>query len=290
MKKDKLTFTEKIRAYHMVPNFVISLLLFEINILALVLYIIFPAIRNSEIWSNIFIAVITGLLATILGTASEIFIEFKNNERGELLEDIYSFGIEGLSRDKGRVLEEELKKCRRLIWISGYRLILTERIRDKFAEAVNRGADVEVVVCPPWFVGFTLVYGNDEEVMDNYFKVFYTLREASSNRGTKLNIYFSEKPLFSDTYRIDNRIVTGPYLHNEDTEFNRIMAKDFFTYIVSPERPLHKLIEDEYITLRNEAVEELCLDKFDECWQIFLQDGNKMTEKEKMELMRRAVK
>ncbi len=289
MRNNKLTLPEKIKAYHMMPNFVISCFLIITNILSLVLYVIFPAIRNSEIWSNVFIAVITGLVATILGTVSEIYIEFKNNERGALLEDIYSFGIEGLSLEKGEVLKEELKRCRRLIWISGYRLILTERIKDNFAEAVKRGADVEIVVCPPWLDGFKLVYGTGEKIIDNYYQVFHAIREASREKGNVVRVYFTEKPLFSDTYRIDNEIITGPYLHNRDEEFNRIMAKDFFTYIVASDSPLYKLIENEFLTTRDESVEVLSWIKFDEIWEKYSLHTEEATENEKIDWMKSAV-
>ncbi len=271
------------------PNLVISCFLIITNILSLVLYVIFPAIRNSEIWSNVFIAVITGLVATILGTVSEIYIEFKNNERGALLEDIYSFGIKGLSLEKGEVIKEELKRCRRLIWISGYRLILTERIKDNFAEAVKKGADVEIVVCPPWLDGFKLVYGTNEKIIDNYYQVFHAIREAAKEKENVVRVYFTEKPLFSDTYRIDNEIITGPYLHNRDEEFNRIMAKDFFTYIVASDSPLYKLIENEFLTTRDEAVQMLSWIKFDEIWEKYSSYTDKASEHEKIDWMKSAI-
>ena len=290
MKKNKLSFLQKIQAYHMTSNLVIAYILLTVNLLALLLYVIFPEIRENDICNNIFVAIITGLFATILSTGSEIFIEFKNNERGEFLEDIYSFGIMGLSQEKGKVLENELAKCRRLIWISGYRLILTDRLKEKFADAVKAGVNVQIVVCPPWLSGFQMVYGKDETVMDNYFRVFHALREATKRVGSDLTIRFTEKPLFSDTYRVDERIITGPYLHNKDDKFHRIMANDFFTYIVKEESPLHRLVEDEYYTVYEEAVSELNLEKFDRIWEeTYAGASGEMTEEEKMDLMKGAT-
>ena len=236
-----------------------------------------------------FLAVITGLVATILGTVSEIYIELKNNERGELLEDIYSFGIEGLSLQKREVLNGELEHCHNLIWISGYRLILTADIKDSFAEAVRKGANVEVVICPPWLDGFKLVYGTDEEIIDNYYQVFHVLREASGESEASVKVYFTEKPLFSDTYRIDDTIVTGPYLHNRDAEFHRITAKDFFTYLVAHDSPLYKLIENEFLTTELESVEELSWSKFDQIWETYSSGKDTATENEKIEWMKMAV-
>lgn len=89
------------------------------------------------------------------------------------------------------------------------------------------------------------------------------------------------KPLFSDTYKVDQTIVTGPYLHNKDKKYKRIMAKDFFSYILVRESPLYGLIKSEYETLRDEAEEELNWQKFAEVYQ--LMEASDWNEREKIE-------
>jgi len=289
MEKRKLTFIEKLSAYHLMTNFIVFWTLILINIVAFIIYAAFPAINQNEVWSNVFIAIFTGLFATIIGNGAEMYIAYRNEERGEFLEDIYSFGIEALSQRKDIVLQDALKKCKNTIWISGYRLILTDRLKGDFAAAVKKGADTDVVVCPPWMQAFVLTYGNDETVLDNYFRVFHALFEASKIKKTKVQVVFSEKPLFSDTYKIDSKIITGPYLHNRDDEFNRIMAKDFFTYVVGPEKPLFSLMEDEFLTLREEAVEVIDHMKFEEIYKQYETEGSRMSEQEKIALLRKAV-
>lgn len=59
-----------------------------------------------------------------------------------------------------------------MIWISGYRLILTCELKKDIYDSILRGADLKAIICPPWSDAFKMVYGSNEKVVDNYLKVF----------------------------------------------------------------------------------------------------------------------
>ena len=85
---------------------------------------------------------------------------------------------------------------------------------------------------------------------DNYIKIFSDLCSCAENYGTNLEIRFTEKPIFNDTYKIDDRFITGPYLHCSDKNNGRITAKDFFSLDINdPQKELYGLIYKDYMTV-----------------------------------------
>ena len=99
-------------------------------------------------------------------------------------------------------------------------------------------------------------------------------------------VRFTKKPLFSDTYKVDMNIITGPYMHNHDEEHHRITANDFFTYDLIKKSHLYNLVKNEYLTLWNEADETLV-------WSNYLLAAeqikiNDLREKEKVKLISEA--
>ena len=102
-----------------------------------------------------------------------------------------------------------------------------------------------------------MVYGDGEKVIDNYVQVFQKVNEARiemEKDDRHIKVVFVDKPIFSDTYRIDQHVITGPYMHNKDQEYHVLMAKDFFSYELVKESKLSSLITDEYITLFQESL------------------------------------
>lgn len=117
------------------------------------------------------------------------------------------------------------------------------------------------LVCPPWEIAHELVYSSDlESSLDNYIYIMRVLStfEATDTTGV-VEVHFSKKPLFNDTYLVDDKIVTSPYMHNKDLTHGVITAKDFFTYELDKEYRLYQLIKDEY-----EAVWADCEDTLDQ--------------------------
>ncbi len=282
---------DRIRAYKLRNNIIVLNVLILVFILSLVFYLI-PKYRSNEVISNIMLALFTSLLATIFAMAAEIYVSYKSHKNERILEDIHSFGVEGLYRDKEELLRELLSGCDRIIWISGYRLILTKNIKNCIYDAIIQGADVTAVICPPWEEAFSLVYGKNEKVMDNYLEVFKAIddgRKAAGKSFDKFRIVFVEKPLFSDTYRIDRNLITGPYMHNTTDDSNhRITAKDFFTYNLVTKSELYELIQDEFSVLFKEAVYQLEWPLFEDVYNK-IENGD-YNEAEKIELLKSACK
>lgn len=284
--KNRLSFWEKLKAYRLKNNVVIVIVLFWIVVLSIVLYLV-PGIRHDAVLGNILMAVFTSFLATIMSLIAEVYVKFKDNERDQFLEDIHTFGIDNLNKNKEDVLKELLKDSDNMIWISGYRLIMTNRIKADIAEAIRRGAEVRAILCPPWSEAFHMVYGTNAKVADNYYQVLYSIykaKEGMENRDYK--IYFINKPLFSDTYRVDQNLVTGPYMHNKDGEYKRLMAKDFFSYNLVKKSRLYELVESEFLTLCNEAGYELDWEKFAKAYEE--QESKDLNDEQKCRLLQDA--
>ena len=264
MAKKRKSNLERLKAYKLTTQLLITAILFVVALIALSLYLI-PAIRDNIIAEKLLLALFTSLLVSVITMLVNITIEFNKHKSEEYLENLREFGIGNLYPNKENTLRDLLADCDRTVWVSGYRLIMTNRLKQEFAEAVKRGADFTAVITPPWYEAFKLVYGDEESVINNYINVFEAVNNARKTRKDKItcDVYFVNKPLFSDTYRVDQKILTGPYMHNKDKEFNRLMARDFFSYDIVRQSNLAKLVNDEYLTLIAEADKKLDWDKFE---------------------------
>jgi hypothetical protein len=247
-------------------------------------------LRESRFVPELALACATSLLASIFQLVSDIYVKYKNLENDKLLEGIHEFGINDLHFNKQQLLEHLLKSCDREVWVSGYRLILTSKIAPSLSQAIRQGANLKLLISPPWMDGFKLVYGENDRVIDNYCKVFSAIAKACREAGRPVEevceVRFTQKPLFSDTYKVDLHIVTGPYMHNRDEDDHRITANDFFTYNLIKKSRLYNLVENEYMTLWEEADSVLVWEAYAKASeQIRIQD---LREKEKIELMQEA--
>ena len=243
--------------------------MFCIFVLSLVLYQL-PELRGNAVVSSILVALFTSLLVTVFTMIADIVVSYQSHKNEQFLENLSEFGIKNLYRDKKVALQTLLSDCDRMIWISGYRLILTRNLKKDIYESIRRGADVKAVICPPWEEAFKMVYGDNEKVLDNYLQVFDVInkgRKEMNKTSKQMQIVFVDKPIFSDTYRVDQNLITGPYMHNRDEEYHRLMAKDFFSYNIVRQSSLYKIVDDEYKTLFSEAKYRLDWDKFEKVYQ-----------------------
>ena len=251
----KLSFWKKLKAYKLDSNiYVLALLI--VSVIASVIVYMVPAVQRLEFAPDLALACATSLLASIFCLISDIYVKFRTYENDVFLESIEEFGINNLHFDKTSLLEYLLEDCRYELWVSGYRLILTAGLSKLIGEAAARGVRVRILICPPWTNSFQSVYGKDSKVMDNYGRVFAALMQSPDVENL-CQVRFTSKPLFNDTYKVDDHLVTGPYLHNRDKEFRRISAKDFFTFDLVRRSPLYQLVSEEYDTLWSEAEETL---------------------------------
>ena len=279
----KMSLRERIKSYKLGTQVTIAFILFFVFVVSVLVYQIEP-IRKNDVWANLILALFTSVLVSVITLIVDIIVEFNRHKNDAYLESLREFGIGNLYLDKEAVLRELFDECDRKIWISGYRLILTNKLKNDIYSAVKRGADFYAVICPPWTDAFKMVYGSNEKVLDNYLQVFNAVNKARKETGKspdKVQVVFVNKPIFSDTYRVDQRLVTGPYMHNKDAEYNVLMAKDFFSYDLVRRSRLSELIHDEYVTLYKEAEMELDWDKFDETYNKIMNAD--MREAEKIE-------
>ena len=256
-KKNSIWF--KIKAYKLTTQIWVTIVMTIIFAVSLGTYFV-PAIRHDEVMSNIMLALFTSLLVTIFTLISDIFVSYKEHKNDEYLEDMKSYGIARLHRNKKEALQNMLSDCDSMIWISGYRLILTRELIPDLTEAMRRGAKVRAVICPPWFDAYSMVYKDGGKVMDNYYEVFNSLnqiRNELKEEPMHVEVFFVNKPIFSDTYRVDQNLITGAYMHNVDAKYHRLMAKDFFSYEIVKKSDLYEAVFDEFTTLCVEAVEIL---------------------------------
>lgn len=245
-----------------------------------------PFFREIKFLPEIALACGTSLLATIFVILADVYVKYQNHKNDQFLEGVHEFGIDNLHFDKQQLLEQLLEDCDQEVWISGYRLILTSKITDYLAKVVGRGAHIKILISPPWKEGFKSVYGVNDRVMDNYFKVFQSIARACPDVENSCEIRFTNKPIFNDTYKVDARLITGPYLHNRDEEHQRISANDFFTYDLVKRSRLYKLVESEFTTLWEEAEETLVWRDFHRIVEDFR--NKDLRESEKIELMQSA--
>ncbi len=64
----------------------------------------------------------------------------------------------------------------------------------------------------------------------------------------------TEKPIFNDTYKVDDRFVTGPYLHCVSKNNQKITAKDFFSLDINdPRKELYGIISKDYCAVWDTA-------------------------------------
>ena len=261
----KLSLRQKLEAYKLTTNVYILALLLLGTAVSIALYVT-PVFSSVPFFNELALAAATSFLASIFCLFSDVYVQYKNCERDGLLSGLHEFGIQDLHFNKGDLLSSLLPACENRVWISGYRMVLTSRLAPQFRQAVERGASAQLLLCPPWSQGFQMVYGA-EKVSDRYLTVIHALYEGCHGDLKRCQVRFTHKPLFNDTYRLDEHLITGPYMHNRDPEHQRITANDFFTYDLIRQSRLYKLVEEEFLTLWEEAEEELDLTGFPALWE-----------------------
>lgn len=284
----KRSIWQKLQAYKLHNN-VYAVLMLAASVLGSIMIYVSP-LREIRFVPELTLACATSLLASIFALVSDIYVKYKNHENDKLLEGIHEFGISDLHFNKQLLLEHLLKTCDKEVWVSGYRLILTSKIAASLSQAIKQGAVIKILISPPWLEGYRLVYGDHDRIIDNYCKVFSTIakacREADRPVDQICEVRFTSKPLFSDTYKVDLHIVTGPYMHNRDEDNLRITANDFFTYNLIKKSRLYHMVENEYLTLWEESDSMLVWEKYAKASEYIR--TNDLREKEKIELLKDA--
>lgn len=253
----KVSFSQYIRQYRLGNNIFFGTFLLLITLVFLALWLL----SADGVMHELSLAIATSLMASVLCLASDTFLKIRESKNDSYINTLKSYGIENLQFNKNELLESIIPHCRKEIWITGCRLVMTSKssFRNALMTACKRSRkmSIKLLATPPWTYTYQQIYGK-EDVTINYLKVLKDLIYCVEQYKLDLKVRFSEKPLFSDTYKVDDRFITGPYLHCADKYHNRITAKDFFSMdITNSETELYKIFYNDYMTVWNEAVEEV---------------------------------
>lgn len=282
--ENKLSFFEKLKVYRLINSVYILAVLLIITVLSICLYLV-PNFRSNAVFSDIMLAVFTSLMASIVSISAEVVVQYKAAQRDRFLKDIHAFGITNLNKNKQDALRLLLKDCHRELWISGYRLIMTAALSEDIESALlKHKIKTRVMLCPPWEDAYKMVYG-ENPCIDNYYKVLFTIWDATKNNrdltSDDIEIRFVDKPLFSDTYRVDSYLISGPYMHNKNDDNSKMTAKDFFSYNLT-NSPLYQLVDDEFEDLWDEASHFASIEDFGKIYKEYSSD---MSDEEKKALL-----
>lgn len=259
--RERLGLLGRIVAYRLQSN-VIALI--ALSILTAVSILMYSLSEDSSAFaSNLWLAISTSLMASVLVLASETYVKFRQHQNDLFLEGVTKLGISNLHFDRAALLSELLEDCDRVFWAVGYRHIVTRSLAKRLEAAAERDVAIRILVVPPWTASFRLVYGEHERVSDNYFTIFQSIWHGRTGRDmSNIEVRFVNRPLFNDTYKVDEAVVTGPYMHNADRDHGKLTANDFFTYELHRSSRLHGLVLDEYEVLWDCAEEQLDWDRF----------------------------
>ena len=252
---EKRSFIDVISQYHLFGSFAFFVML----VVFAVTFVILWLDSDSRILHELSIAFATSLIASALCLLSETLIKYIESKNDEYIFRLRSFGIENLLFHKDSVLKKIIPKCRKELWITGYRLIMTAKgsFRSAIEKACEntRGLHIRLLFVPMWSDTYKKVYSDDVSLC--YVKVFYTLCRCIEEYGADVEIRITDKPIFNDTYKVDERIITGPYLHCADSR-NRslITAKDFFSLdITDSNKELYRLMDSDYVSVWEQSTE-----------------------------------
>ncbi len=252
---EHLPLRRRLRAYRLHNNVYVLVLLVLATAASVVVYA--QAGDGSGFLPNLALATATSLLASIFVLLSDTYVKYRERSNDIFLEGIEKLGISNLHFNKRELLSGLMDTCQHAFWASGYRLLLTRTLAPQIEALSRNRVACRLLVSPPWEAAFRSVYGEQDRVMANYFAVLDAVLRGSGGRPPTCEVRFTDKPLFSDTYRVDSQLVTGPYMHNRDAVHGRLTANDFFTYELHRHSRLYDLVRDEYETVWSDAEGEL---------------------------------
>lgn len=288
-RKDNESLWQKLRSYRLHHNVYVLMLLMVLVVISTVVFYFLYQTGDQGFLPELMIAISTSLLASVFCMVSDMIVKYKECENDRLVKGLHEFGICDLHFDKKELLRELMADCKRECWISGYRLIMTKGLSADITKIAQNDREIRVLVCPPWSNAYKSVYGEKDQTIDNYFWVFKAILSGAETPGKaakNCQVRFTEKPLFNDTYKVDDYLITGSYLHNRDKEHGRITATDFFCFDLEHKSQLYDLIHEEYETLWQEASGVLDWEKF--AAALDRKRAQDLRESEKIDLLKNA--
>ena len=277
---ESYSLPHKIRAYGLTGSILATGLIFLLTVASVGLYAF--SRDGQSIGAQLALAFATSLLVSASCLGIDIATQYRAMRQDQYLMDMRSFGISRLNFDKTMLLSNKIKAAHSVLWISGYRHILTSSLTWRLRGAARRGVAMRVLIAPPWLKGYRAVYGSGVRahtsagseygpcVYDNYVKFLRAIYTAYQSEGIRLDecqVRFTGAILFNDIYRVDNSFITSPYSTAREADGPRLItARNYFTLEVNEDTRLFNLTESEYRNLWETADEELDPAKFLACF------------------------
>ena len=250
----KTSFVQIIRQYGLNRELTMLFLILTLSIIFLLLWMNSSEQLSKELW----LAIFTSLGASLITLGTDSVLKYFQSKNDEHISALTTFGIDNISFNKDEVLETIIPRAKHELWISGYRLIMTTK--NNFKDAIKRAAAngensnfrIRVLLVSVYSNSFSYVYdGEVKSTIANYKSLYKLLCEIKANYNTDIEVRFTIRPIFNDTYKVDDRFITSPFLHSVEKN-ERITAKDFYAIDVSDQNSLlYKRIESDYETIWN---------------------------------------
>lgn len=234
-----------------------DLLIFSvIFILTIVFYVAWTK-SSLELSKELWLAIFTSLGASLITLSADLILKYNQSKNDEHISSLASFGIDNIRFSKDEVLETLIPKAKNQLWISGYRLIMTTKqpfltaIRDACERRKGKDFRIKILLVSVFSQSYGYVYENDRSrTLDNYRKLYNLLLEMVDKYQTDIEIRFTIRPIFNDTYRVDNTFITSPFLHATDAFKEKITAKDFYSFQMSDAGSLiYNRVESDFMTI-----------------------------------------
>ncbi|MDD7319266.1 MAG: hypothetical protein PUG74_11440 [Prevotellaceae bacterium] len=250
----KTSFLQIVRQYGLNRELSMLFLILTLSIVFLILWMKSSEQLSKELW----LAIFTSLGASLITLGTDSVLKYFQSKNDEHISALTTFGIDNISFNKDEVLETIIPRAKHELWISGYRLIMTTK--NNFKDAIRRAAKngknsnfrIRVLLVSIYSNSFAYVYdGEVERTKANYESLYKLLCEIKTDYNIEIEVRFTIRPIFNDTYKVDDRFITSPFLHSVEKN-ERITAKDFYSIDVSDHNSLlYKRIESDYETIWN---------------------------------------
>ena len=239
---------KRLRVYGLLGNSIILIALVTLFLCSLFVYLSF---KNEPVLS-LSLSIFTSLLASIICISADLIIKYIGNEHDAFVGSMRDTGIRRLHFEKQITLNTLIRTAKKELSFTGYRLILTKDLLPSILCAQKARVSIRLLISPFWGLSYKLIYGDSrsERIIDNYSMVL----DIMNNCPSTSEVRFLDVPFFSDTYIIDDIIITGPFLHVfEQIKTQKISAKSFYTYEIEPGKPAHHLFKEEFENLWTQA-------------------------------------
>ncbi len=261
---------QRLISTHTLSAFAIAGILIALTVFSAIAYL---CNGLGEEAGELMLAFTTSLLVSAVCLIIDAVSQYKLARNEKYLTDMRKFGIDGLNFDKQLLLIEHIHNAHDTIWLSGCRHILNSSIAAYLQRAISKGMHMRVLSSPPWSEAYRLIYDDAESTINNYIKLFrMTLICDADNRCSdvidRCEFRFSDKPFFSDIYRIDDTIITSAFSYYGEKRGSHLdgkteaTARDFFTMVTHDGSKLFNNMYEEYITLWNSCELKLDNEKF----------------------------